>query len=81
LKLEIVNADTTEAFVAALSGLGVKLPLALHDEEVGSVIDADKHEVFVVDVHSELPNEVAEHIASWIVLAVNTCGGFKAVRP
>ncbi|RWN47161.1 MAG: hypothetical protein EOS03_12445 [Mesorhizobium sp.] len=80
MRLEIVNPGTTEAFVAALAGCGVKLPLALHSQEVGSVIDADNHEVFVVDVHSELSDEVTEYIASWLVLAVNTCGGFKAVR-
>lgn len=80
MNLDITAGQTTEQFVAELAKLDVKLPLALHDEEVGSVIDADKREIFVVDVHSERPKHQVEQIASWIVMAVNTCGGFKAVR-
>ncbi|MGH6865458.1 MAG: hypothetical protein ACREDO_04630 [Methyloceanibacter sp.] len=76
--LRIENPATTAAFVERFAAFDVKLPLALHDEEVGSVIDADKREVFVVDVNRERTDGDAEMIATWIVLAVNTCGGFRA---
>lgn len=78
--LRVENPTTTSALLERFAAAGVKLPLALHDEEVGSVIDADKREVFVVDVNRERTDGDAEMIATWIVLAVNTCGGFRAER-
>jgi len=37
-------------------------------------------DVFTVDVNSERPDDEATAIAAWIVVAVNTCAGFRAER-
>lgn len=76
--LRTENPRTTEQFGALLARLDVTLPLALHDEHVGVVIDAGKRDVFVVDVNGERDDGQVTQIALWIVLAVNTCGGFRA---
>ncbi len=52
----------------------IKLPLRLSESEVGSVVDADGHEVFVVDVHRDLPDEEVVAIAKEIIAAVNGQG-------
>ncbi|NGO50481.1 hypothetical protein [Allomesorhizobium camelthorni] len=75
--LRVENPKTTEAFVAALAEQMVKLPLGVSEDEPGVVFDADGETVFVVDVNNERPDDQVEQIAMWIVLAVNTCGGFK----
>ncbi len=80
MKLQFTNAETTEQFVAELAKLHVKLPLSLHETETGSVIDATCREIFMVDPNCEWPEAEVEQVALWIILAVNTCGGFKAVR-
>lgn len=77
--LRIENPKTTEEFVALLASAGVKLPLRLHDEDLGVVVDARGHNVLVVDENHARSDDQAEAIAQWIVLAVNTCGGFRAV--
>jgi predicted TIM-barrel fold metal-dependent hydrolase len=74
-------SPATDAFVAALRRSGVELPLQLHDEEVGSVVDAAGREVFVVDHNGEMPDERAGAIAAWLICAANTCGGYLAVMP
>lgn len=78
--LRIESPATTHRFVALMAAADVKLPLALHDEDVGVVIDADKRDVFVVDSNNDRSDEQTVLIAGWIVLAVNTCGGFRAER-
>lgn len=78
--LRIETPATTECFVAALASEGVKLPLDLSPNDCGVIVDAGGRGVITIDVNNELPDDQVERIASWIVLAVNTCGGFKAVR-
>lgn len=78
--LHIENLRTTEQFAALLAALDVRLPLFLHEEAVGVVLDADMRDVLVIDVNGERDDDQATQIASWIVLAVNTCGGFRAER-
>jgi hypothetical protein len=79
-ELRIDNPSTTAQFVSLLAALDVKLPLGLHDEDLGVVIDADGCDVFTVDVNSERDDRQVQQIAMWIVLAVNTCGGFRVER-
>lgn len=74
------NPETTVQFVKAMADIDVKLPLNISPDEVGVVVDADGHAVFVLDVDNDLPDETVTLRAMWIVLAVNTCGGFKAHR-
>ncbi|CDX54531.1 conserved hypothetical protein [Mesorhizobium plurifarium] len=80
MKLAITNAETTEQFVAELAKLDVKLPLNLSETDTGVIVDAEGCGIITIDVNSERPDDQVEQIAGWIVMAVNTCGGFKAVR-
>ena len=79
-ELRIENPATTDQFVALMEAADVKLPLALHDGDLGVVVDAEGRDVLTVDVNGGRPDEAVEQIAGWIVLAVNTCGGFRAER-
>ena len=65
-----------EKFVADLAALNVILPLR-YDETNGTICDAERRPVCVVDVNRERPDPEVDKIAMWIILAVNTCGGFK----
>ena len=78
--LRFENPATTEGFVRSMADLDTALPLRLCDEHVGSVIDHNGMEVFVVDQNGELSDALAVARAELIVLAVNTCGGFTADR-
>jgi len=78
--LRIENPATTEQFVALLAAQNVCLPLDHAAGDVGVVVDADGNTVFVVDVNNDRDDDEVFRIAAWIVLAVNTCGGFKAER-
>jgi len=61
------------AFGAQLDRLGVPAPWALCDEEVGEILAMDKS--VVLAVHARNPSEVA----AWIVCAVNTLAGWRAL--
>lgn len=78
--LRIENPKTTEGFVEMLAVLNVKLPVSVSGEDVGVVLDADGNDVLTVDVNAARSDEQANGIAVMIMLAINTCGGFKAVR-
>lgn len=77
----MTDALAKEPFVALFAALNVELPLRLHDEDVGVVLDADKQDVFVVDVNAVRANEHATNIAHLIVETVNTAGGFPSASP
>lgn len=66
------------AFVESLAKGGVKLPLHLSHEITGYVTDDDGRVVFVVDAAGERPEKDVIITAALIVVAVNTCGGFRA---
>tara|TARA_R110000765_G_scaffold291897_1_gene387536 strand:+ start:231 stop:485 length:255 start_codon:yes stop_codon:yes gene_type:complete len=66
-----------QAFAQDLQKLSVRLPLRPMEDHCGTVVDADGVPVFVVDHNRERPDMDVERIALWIILAVNTCGGFK----
>lgn len=75
--LRVENRKTTEEFVAQLTSANVKLPLHLCEEDVGTILDDDGVDVFTVDTTGERPDIEVGLIAMFIVLAVNTCGGFQ----
>lgn len=75
--LRVQNPATTETYVKALGECCVKLPLNV-GAELGVIYDADGRDVITIDVNNERDDEQVELIAQWIVLAVNTCGGFRA---
>ncbi|WP_412064027.1 hypothetical protein [Rhizobium sp. SYY.PMSO] len=69
----------SEQFVSELAALDVKLPVNVTDD-VGVIADADGQAIITVDVNGEMADARVERIALWVVLAINTCGGFKAER-
>lgn len=77
----MTDALTKEPFVALFAALNVELPLCLHDEDVGVVLDADKQDVFVVDVNAVRADEQATNIAGLIMKTVNSAGGFPPASP
>jgi len=68
----------SDTFIAELAALEVTLPLRLSEEDVGVVLDATGRDFCTVDVNGDRPDEQVSAIASWIVCAVNTCGGYRA---
>jgi hypothetical protein len=75
--LRVENPATTETYLKALAECGVKLPLNV-GAELGVIYDAEGRDVITIDVNNERADSQVETIALWIVLAVNTCGGFRA---
>ncbi|WP_281978833.1 hypothetical protein [Pseudorhizobium flavum] len=65
-----------EKYAADLAALGVILPLTLAPD-IGTICDANGAPVCVVDVNRERSDFDVDRIARWIILAVNTCGGFQ----
>jgi Lar family restriction alleviation protein len=78
--LRVTDPSTIAQFVGALADHGVKLPLLPTDEDIGTLVDADRKPVLVVDVDRERSDEDVAWIVGMIQVAVNTCGGFKAQR-
>jgi hypothetical protein len=79
-RLRVENIKISEQFNDTLLRLGVVMPLNHHPDEVGEVFDATGRCVLQVDPLGTLPDEQAGDIATMIILAVNTCGSFRAVE-
>lgn len=73
--LRISNPARCKQFIERLNVLGAPLPWG--SNELGQVYDADGD--VVCDVSEHITNGW-ESVAEMIVLAVNTCGSFKATR-
>lgn len=77
----LLHPTGSEQFSAALAALGRPAPWELFDDEEGVVLAADKSEVLTVS-EPDLPFQDQEtQLAMWIICAVNTLAGFKAVKP
>jgi len=76
--LRAENPATTEQFAKLMADQGVRLPLGLDPDNIGVVVDANGNGIITVDVNGELPDDQADKIAACVMLAVNTCGGFRA---
>lgn len=72
--LRIESVKISQDFIDAMAKLDAPLPWGSTD--TGEVYDADMH--IVCDVSDYLPNGAA--VAAMIVVAVNTCGSFRATR-
>lgn len=71
--LRVSDVRISAQFVEALNKLKAPLPWEAHDH-VAQVIDADGYVVCEVD------GPHGQAIAEMIVVAVNTCGSFRATR-
>jgi hypothetical protein len=78
--LRVEDIKISEQFNAALLQLGVVMPIDLHASEAGEIVDATGRKVLQVDPDGMLPDEQVDAIATMIILAVNTCGSFKAME-
>ena len=78
LRVENIKS-ISERFNAALLKQGVVMPLRSHPTEVGEIVDAAGAKVMQVDPDGRLGDDEVEAIANLIMLAVNTCGSFRAV--
>ena len=78
--LRVANIKISQQFNSELLRLGVTLPVGHHASEAGEIVDATGRKVLQVDPDGMLPDEQAQAIAAIIILAVNTCGSFRAVR-
>jgi len=76
--LRLENPATTEAYRQAMADLSVTLPLDLHEYDLGVIVDAEGRDIITVDVNNERPDREVDLICHRIILAVNTCGGFRA---
>lgn len=72
-QLKFENPAVTEEFAAAMKKLGAPLPWDWHD---GGIIDADG--MIIAEFRASRDPDKNLHIVSNVVVAVNTCGGFRA---
>lgn len=77
--LRFERPETTEQFAALMAAAGARLPFTSDPSELGVIRDADGNDVLTVDVNNERSDEEVAQIVAWVLVAVNTCGGFKAV--
>jgi len=75
-----VTAAPQISFAETISALGIALPVATSPiaAEAGILLDANGKTVLVVDVNNEIEDEHASAIAAMVVLAINTCAGYRA---
>ena len=78
-ELQVQDLRVSVQFNEALRQLGVAVPLRLHANEAGEIVDATGTKLLQVDPDGFLSDDHVHAIARLIVLAVNTCGGFRAV--
>lgn len=77
-RLAVEDIRIASEFKAMLAQLGVPAPWTWGDD--GSVFAANRTHVLVVDHERALPDDTVKAIAVGLVLAVNTCAGFRAVQ-
>lgn len=80
-QMAIKHPTGSEEFAMALERLGVPAPWRLCDEEVGEVLAENGAIVCQVHAIKHAEADEASQLAMWIMLAVNTLAGFKAVVP
>lgn len=78
--LRIDNVRLTGDFADRLGALGVPAPWEVDAEEPGNIHARDGQYVCTLDTDRNCPDSVVRERAMAIVIAVNTCAGFRAVR-
>ncbi len=66
-----------DRFAADLAKVNVVLPVRIDTTCQASLVDATGREVLTVDSSGRRPDAEAWKLAHWVVLALNTCGGFR----
>lgn len=78
-ELRVEDARLTSDFAAVLAAQGAPAPWDTEDDNPGVLLTANGECVLTIDADRNLPDEVVSAIASAVIVAVNTCAGFKAV--
>lgn len=66
----------TNAYVAVLADLGVKLPVRPSRDNIGTLCDSEGKEFMTVDTNGQMTDNKAVELAEWIAISINTCGGY-----
>ena len=77
MDLRVENPKTTEGFAAEAQSLKHPLPWDFSKEDAGTIVDANGDPVLVVDYDRERHDHDVLRIVGLVLVAVNTCGGFK----
>lgn len=80
MRLAVESTKTSDAFAAALKEAGAPAPWTEHEKDPATLLDANGVAVLQIDPEVERTDAEANMIAAWVLVAVNTCAGFKAVR-
>ena len=78
-QLRFENHETPEEFCEILEKFNVALPLEPSPDDLGAVVDAQGRDVFTIDVNRERDDVEVLGIVAHLCMAINTCGGFKAI--
>lgn len=78
-ELRFVDPKNTEQFAALMADCGVLLPVSFSDDNPREIVDATGDCVCVIDVDHLHDYPTVLKRAAWIVTAINTCGGFRAL--
>lgn len=78
-QLRFDNPETSEAFVAALNYQDVYLPLEPSEHECGVICDARGRDILTIDVNRERSDDQVTAITAYLCMAINTCGGYRAI--
>lgn len=77
MDLRVESPSTSDQFAAALRALDINPPVEQCADQPAAVVDANNVLVCMVDPDGEITNDEAGGIAALIVVALNTCGGFR----
>lgn len=72
-------SDANDQFKATLERLDAPPPWQIDEEETGVILDANGRDVLCIDTNNTRPDSDVSELAVWIITAVNTCAGFRAV--
>lgn len=70
--------EETDKFNAMMADIEIAIPVDI-DATGNTIIDASGKDILLIDPYGDMSSEQRTKIAMLIVLAVNTCGSFRAV--
>lgn len=80
-QLRVENIKLSDHFNAEMARLGVTMPIDHHPRDGIEIVDAKGNTIAQIDPYGIMDDDQADLIAGLIILAVNTCGSFRAVAP
>lgn len=80
-RARVTHPTGSEEFANDLRDLGMPAPWRLDEDAPGELLAANSALVLRVDPSDSMPWEKASDLAAFVLCAVNTLAGFKAVAP